>query len=220
MDGMTRQPDIKAVIENRKKENKKMGEFLKNLKANYTLSAVICVAIGVVLVIWPATSTQVVCMVLGGMLLGYGMIQIVLYLFTRERTIYLQGMLILGIVFSVIGVWILLKPESIIAAVPIIMGIIIIIHGLHNTIQAIDLKKMNYGNWWVALLCGLLTILLGGVLVYNPFSVVNTVVRVIGLFLIYDGLSDMWILSRVFKTKRNAQKIIDAEATIIDEDDF
>jgi uncharacterized membrane protein HdeD (DUF308 family) len=128
------------------------------------------------------------------------MIQIVLYLFTRERTIYLQGMLILGIVFSVIGVWILLKPESIIAAVPIIMGIIIIIHGLHNTIQAIDLKKMNYGNWWVALLCGLLTILLGGVLVYNPFSVVNTVVRVIGLFLIYDGLSDMWILSRVFKT--------------------
>jgi uncharacterized membrane protein HdeD (DUF308 family) len=220
MDGMTRQPDIKAVIENRKKENKKMGEFLKNLKANYTLSAVICVVIGVVLVIWPATSTQVVCMVLGGMLLGYGMIQIVLYLFTRERTIYLQGMLILGIVFSVIGVWILLKPESIIAAVPIIMGIIIIIHGLHNTIQAIDLKKMNYGNWWVALLCGLLTILLGGVLVYNPFSVVNTVVRVIGLFLIYDGLSDMWILSRVFKTKRNAQKIIDAEATIIDEDDF
>jgi uncharacterized membrane protein HdeD (DUF308 family) len=220
MDGMTRQSDIKAVIENRKKENKKMGEFLKNLKANYTLSAVICVVIGVVLVIWPATSTQVVCMVLGGMLLGYGMIQIVLYLFTRERTIYLQGMLILGIVFSVIGVWILLKPESIIAAVPIIMGIIIIIHGLHNTIQAIDLKKMNYGNWWVALLCGLLTILLGGVLVYNPFSVVNTVVRVIGGFLIYDGLSDMWILSRVFKTKRNAQKIIDAEATIIDEDDF
>lgn len=217
---MTRQSDIKAVIENRKKENKKMGEFLKNLKANYTLSAVICVVIGVVLVIWPATSTQVVCMVLGGMLLGYGMIQIVLYLFTRERTIYLQGMLILGIVFSVIGVWILLKPESIIAAVPIIMGIIIIIHGLHNTIQAIDLKKMNYGNWWVALLCGLLTILLGGVLVYNPFSVVNTVVRVIGGFLIYDGLSDMWILSRVFKTKRNAQKIIDAEATIIDEDDF
>ena len=124
-----------------------MANFLKNLKANYTLSAIICVVIGVVLIIWPGTSTQVVCMVLGGMLMIYGIVQIILYLFARERTLYLQGMLILGIVFSVVGAWILLKPETIIAAVPIIMGIIIIMHGLHNAIQAIDLKKMDYENW-------------------------------------------------------------------------
>lgn len=194
-----------------------MINYFKNLKANYTVSAVICVIVGLVLMIWPGTSTQVVCMVLGGMLLIYGIIQIILYLFARERTLYLQGMLVLGIIFSVVGAWILLKPEMIIKAVPIIMGIIIIMHGLHNAIQAIDLKKMNYDRWWVALLFGLLTIILGGVLVYNPFSVVNTVVRVIGAFLIYDGLSDMWIISRLFKTKKNSRKIIDAEAVEIDD---
>ena len=195
-----------------------MANFLKNLKANYTLSAIICVVIGVVLIIWPGTSTQVVCMVLGGMLMIYGIVQIILYLFARERTLYLQGMLILGIVFSVVGAWILLKPETIIAAVPIIMGIIIIMHGLHNAIQAIDLKKMDYENWWVALLFGILTIVLGVVLVCNPSGAVEIVVRVIGAFLIYDGISDMWILSRLFKTKKNAERIIDAEATVIDED--
>ena len=195
-----------------------MANFLKNLKANYTLSAIICVVIGVVLIIWPGTSTQVVCMVLGGMLMIYGIVQIILYLFARERTLYLQGMLILGIVFSVVGAWILLKPETIIAAVPIIMGIIIIMHGLHNAIQAIDLKKMDYENWWVALLFGILTIVLGVVLVCNPCGAVEIVVRVIGAFLIDDGISDMWILSRLFKTKKNAERIIDAEATVIDED--
>lgn len=194
-----------------------MINYFKNLKANYTVSAVICVIIGLVLIIWPGTSTQVVCMVLGGVLLIYGIIQIILYLFARERTLYLQGMLVLGIIFSVLGAWILLKPEMIIKAVPIIMGIIIIMHGLHNAIQAIDLKKMSYGRWWIALLFGLLTIVLGGVLVYNPFSVVNTVVRVIGAFLIYDGLSDMWIISRLFKIKKNSQKIIDAEAVEIED---
>lgn len=194
-----------------------MINYFKNLKANYTVSAIICVIIGLVLIIWPGTSTQVVCMVLGGVLLIYGIIQIILYLFARERTLYLQGMLVLGIIFSVVGAWILLKPEMIIKAVPVIMGIIIIMHGLHNAIQAIDLKKMNYDRWWVALLFGLLTIILGGVLVYNPFSVVNTVVRVIGAFLIYDGLSDMWIISRLFKTKKNSQKIIDAEAVEIED---
>lgn len=196
-----------------------MANFLKNLKANYTLSAVICVIIGAVLIIWPGTSTKVVCMMLGGMMLIYGIIQIILYFAARERTIYLQGMLLLGIVLGVVGAWILLKPESIIAIVPVIMGIIIVVHGLHNATQSIDLKKMGYEKWWVAFLFSILTIVLGGVLVYNPFSVVNTVVRVIGAFLIYDGLSDMWILSRVFKTKKNAQKIIDAEAVIIEEEE-
>lgn len=194
-----------------------MINYFKNLKANYTVSAIICVVVGLVLIIWPGTSTQVVCMVLGGVLLAYGIIQIILYLFARERTLYLQGMLLLGIIFSVLGAWILLKPEMIIKAVPVIMGIIIIMHGLHNAIQAIDLKKMSYENWWVALLFGILTIVLGGVLVYNPFTVVNTVVRVIGAFLVYDGLSDIWIISRLFKTRKNSQKIIDAEAVEIED---
>ena len=196
-----------------------MIEYLKNLKANYTVSAVICVMIGLVLIIWPGTSTQVVCMVFGGMLLAYGIIQIALYLFAREHTLYLQGMLLLGIVFGVLGAWILIKPEIIIATVPIVIGLIVIVHGVHNALQAIDLKKLGYSKWWVALLFGILTVALGMILVYNPFSVVNTVVRVIGAFLIYDGMSDMWIISRISKTKKEKQRIIDAEAVIIDADD-
>ena len=68
--------------------------------------------VGLVLIIWPGTSTQVVCMVLGGVLLLYGIIQIVLYLIARERTLYLQGMLMLGIVFGVLGAWILFRPDG------------------------------------------------------------------------------------------------------------
>ena len=46
-------------------EVKVMNEFLKGLKVNYTVSALLCVALGLVLLIWPGTTTQVVCMVLG-----------------------------------------------------------------------------------------------------------------------------------------------------------
>ena len=77
---------------------------------------------------------------------------------------------------------------------------------------------MQYDNWWVALLLSLLTVALGVVLICNPFTIVDTVVRIIGAFLVYDGLSDMWILSRVFKTKKNREKIIDTDAVIVDED--
>ena len=192
--------------------------YIKSLKVNYSLSAVICVILGIVLLVWPGQSTQVVCMVLGIVLGGFGLIQIILYLATKEKTMVSHSMMMLGVVLAVIGGWIVLKPETIIKAVPMIVGILIVIHGFHNAVQAIDLKKMQYDNWWVALLLSLLTVALGVVLICNPFTIVDTVVRIIGAFLVYDGLSDMWILSRVFKTKKNREKIIDTYAVIVDED--
>ena len=192
--------------------------YIKSLKVNYSLSAVICVILGIVLLVWPGQSTQVVCMVLGIVLGGFGLIQIILYLATKEKTMVSHSMMMLGVVLAVIGGWIVLKPETIIKAVPMIVGILIVIHGFHNAVQAIDLKKMQYDNWWVALLLSLLTVALGVVLICNPFTIMDTVVRIIGAFLVYDGLSDMWILSRVFKTKKNREKIIDTDAVIVDED--
>lgn len=192
--------------------------YIKSLKVNYSLSAVICVILGIVLLVWPGQSTQVVCMVLGIVLGGFGLIQIILYLATKEKTMVSHSMMMLGVVLAVIGGWIVLKPETIIKAVPMIVGILIVIHGFHNAVQAIDLKKMQYDNWWVALLLSLLTVALGVVLICNPFTIVDTVVRIIGAFLVYDGLSDMWILSRVFKTKKNREKIIDTDAVIVAED--
>ena len=193
--------------------------YIKSLKVNYSLSAVICVILGIVLLVWPGQSTQVVCMVLGIVLGGFGLIQIILYLATKEKTMVSHSMMMLGVVLAVIGGWIVLKPETIIKAVPMIGGILIVIHGFHNAVQAIDLKKMQYDNWWVALLLSLLTVALGVVLICNPFTIVDTVVRIIGAFLVYDGLSDTWILSRVFKTKKNREKIIDTDAVIVDEDE-
>lgn len=196
-----------------------MKDYIKGLKANYTISAILCALSGLVLLIWPGTTTQIVCMSLGIVLLAYGIIQIAIYLFNRERTIISQGMMLLGIVFAVIGVWILLKPEMIIMAVPVIVGVLIVIHGLHNVVQAIALQKDGYERWWLALLFSLLTVIFGGVLIFNPFEAVELVVRLIGVFLIYDGVSDLWILSRVSKVKREKEKIIDAAFVDIEDED-
>ena len=183
-----------------------MTEFLKGLKANYTMSAILSIIMGLVLLIWPGTTTQIVCT-----MLSYGIIQIVMFLWTREKTVFSQGILLLGIIFAVIGAWIILKPEMIIMAVPVIVGILIIIHGLHNIIQAVDLKREGYEKWWLALLFGVLTVLFGALLIYNPFGAVEVVVRMIGIFMIYDGVSDIWIISRLSKIRKIKEKIVDAE---------
>lgn len=193
--------------------------YIKSIKVNDSLSAVLCAVLGIVLLVWPGQSTDLVCMVLGIVLAGFGLVQIILYLVTREKTVVSHGMMLLGIVLTVIGIWIIVKPGTIKQLIPVTIGILIVIHGGHNAVQAIDLKKMNYDNWWVALLLAVLTIGLGVVLICNPFTVLDMAVRIIGAFLIYDGLSDMWILSRVFKTKRRNATIIDTEGVIVDEEE-
>ena len=38
-----------------------MSDFLKGLKANYTISAGLCTLLGLVLLIWPGTTMRIVC---------------------------------------------------------------------------------------------------------------------------------------------------------------
>ena len=43
-------------------------------------------------------------------------------------------------------------------------------------------------------------------------------VRLIGIFLIYDGLSDMWIISKVFQVKKGKDRVVDVEGVWVDEE--
>lgn len=64
------------------------------------------------------------------------------------------------------------------------------------------------------MILGIITTGLGILLVVNPFEAIETIVRVVGICLMYDGISDMWIVSRVSKTVKQARQdlaALDAE---------
>ena len=196
-----------------------MERILKKIRTNVVISALICIALGVVLVVWPGMSVQVACMAIGAVLIINGISRLLNFIFGRDDSLFSQMNLIMGIIITVIGVWILLQPEKIIAMIPILVGIIIIIHGINNLQQAVNLCKSQYDKWWVALLLGLLTVGLGILLICNPFQAIDTLVMFIGLFLIYDGISDIWIVSRVsYAAKQIKQELgaVDVEAEEIE----
>ena len=187
-----------------------MGNVLKKLKKNIVISAVLCIVLGIVLVVWPDMSMQIACAAIGGVLLVGGVVRLVEYFVLRDGSMYAQINLIMGIVLAVVGVWIVLKPDKVLAIIPIIIGIVIVLHGLNNLQQAITLCKEKYDKWWVALILGLLTVGFGVLLICRPFAALDTVVMLIGIFLIYDGLSDIWIVSRIYRTAKELKQ--EAEA--------
>lgn len=196
-----------------------MGKLLKKLKTNIVISALLCIALGIVLVVWPDMSMQVACTAIGIVLLAGGIVRLIEYFMIRDGSMYAQMNLVMGIVIAVVGVWILLKPDKVLAIIPIIVGILIVLHGLNNLRQAAGLYQDKYDKWWVALVLGLLTIGFGILLICRPFAALDTVVMLIGIFLIYDGISDIWIVSRIYRTAKRLKQeaeALDVEAEEID----
>lgn len=187
-----------------------MYQFFKELKANYILSAVFCILFGITLAVWPDVSSKVVCIGLGSVLALSGIVNLVTYFVERDGRLVSQLLLLAGIILTVLGGWIIFNPDVLIMIIPVVIGVIVAVHGAHNLLQALDLFKNNYSKWWVAMLLGAVTVGLGVLLVCNPFEAVSTVIMLIGIFLIYDGVSDIWIISRVSKTARNIRQTMEA----------
>ena len=106
-----------------------MKDFLRNIKINAVLSAIICVVLGLVLVIWPEVVGTVFCYVVGAALVLSGVAYIVSYLRQRDNASLFQVDFLMGLVFAVLGVWIIAKPDMILSLIPVLCGIVILLHG-------------------------------------------------------------------------------------------
>lgn len=194
-----------------------MERLLKKIKTNVVVSSALCVILGLVLVFRPGLSMRIVCTAVGVVLIVSGVMRMIDYFTAGDGSLYSQANLIFGIILAVVGVWIVMRPDKVMAIIPIIVGIVIAIHGLHNLQQALELWRDKYDRWWTALMLGVLTVGFGVLLICRPFAAVDTVVMLIGFFLIYDGLSNVWIVSRIYKNAKMMKQEMEAvDVEIVD----
>ena len=83
------------------------------------------------------------------------------------------------------------RAEAVISIIPIILGIVILLSGIVKFQQAIDLARMKVSRWSTVLATALLNVILGAVVILNPFSTVTTLLQLVGIGLIYSGLYDI-----------------------------
>jgi uncharacterized membrane protein HdeD (DUF308 family) len=198
------------------KEFSAMDSFLKRVKTNAFLSALLYAALGLVLLLWPEVSTNILCALLGVVLVVCGLVDILTFLRLRDGTLYASAHLVKGVILAAVGVWLLSSPALIAVVIPRIIGVLICLHGLGDLQDAVSLRQGGSSRWTAALALGSVTLALGLVLVFDPFEAFTTVVRVIGAFLIYDGVSDLWIAAQVSKTAKQTAADEAAQRNAVD----
>lgn len=190
-----------------------MKEFFRNMKVSYLLAAILYIAFGLVLLIWPKTTGDIICFAFGLILIVYGAITIISFFVHDSRQGSYRFELVIGIVAAALGILFLVNPDFVLSVFPVILGLYVVVDACLNLRRALELKRMEYPRWWVALALSLITIALGVLILFRPGFIADFIIMIIGGVLIYNGLSDLWslfMLGRVGKAyKKNHPIVVD-----------
>ena len=172
-------------------------QWIKDMKKQLTLTAIFSILLGLVLAIWPDATKMAVSYLIGAALVVFGVIQVVRYFVYEVRLDLFRYDFVSGLILLGAGVFLLMRPEIIVGFLPVLLGIAIVIDGAVKIQQSMDLLRAGYRRWWLVLLLAALALAAGGVLLINPFEAASTLVLMIGIVLIYNGVTDLWTISRV-----------------------
>lgn len=169
-----------------------IAKVISNLKKSFIITAVVSIALGIILIIFPETVGAVICYILGGLLTVGGFYLIIKFFSCRDITSVFSATLIGGIIIAVVGIYIIFKHETVLSIVPFLFGILAVIDGLINVQRSILLSKSGFRVWWVSLIFSAVAIILGIIMALNPFSTAILVFRFIGICLVFNGIMDLW----------------------------
>ena len=187
-------------------------KFLKSIKYNLLSSAILCVLLGIVLLVYPDTSITVVCRVVGAIVLITGLGFVGSYLRVGRTRWFGKIELVFGSIFAILGGFVMLYPLGIVSIVPLVFGILLVYHGIANMKQALELRQYKDKGWWLPVLIAATTIVLGVIIMRNPFGTIEMLMRIIGICILYDGLMNTMLVGRFVKSIRNFRKIEEAAA--------
>lgn len=184
---------------------KKSIENVYNRMIIYSiLTSILSIIIGLVLIFLPAVSNKVVGIIVGIVFLAFGINSVYKY-FNRDGAKIYSLNLIFGVLYSILGIVIIIYPFSVMNFVTVCLGLFIIVNGISKINYGMWLKRGNEESWLVTLVTGAFLVTIGIMLVFNPFTAL-TLTQIAGAFLIITGVLN---LSDTILFKNRAKQIME-----------
>ena len=175
----------------------------KKLKWNLVLMSVLYLGLGIFLLLVPGTALNIVCYALGGVVLACAAAQLIRYFAVERGVFQSQLTLISGLVCLGLGAFLIIRSDIVMRILPIVFGLFVIFDSLGRIQNALELRRCEYPSWKGFLLLAVLSIVLGVIMIVDPFGTMETLVMAIGVILIVEGsLNLLSALYTVIAVKR------------------
>lgn len=191
-----------------------MSELFQRIKKESMAASIICIAFGVMCCVWPGTILVTLCRIMGWVLVAAGAVLLILGIRVQEA-LGRSVRLLPAVACLVIGIWILLRPGVFVTLIPILIGILMIYHGIKDMLFSVEMKRAKGARWWGGLIVAIVTILLGVLLVLHTWLALEIGMIAVGIMLIYNGITGLWLNGRASgaakRYKRAQDDIIDVD---------
>lgn len=153
-----------------KKNEDGIGTFFRKMQGSYIVMAVAYVVFGLSLLIKPELSTTVICYAIGAVCVIYAVANLIKYFTGSMNRMYIEPDFVLSVIICVFGIVTIVRPSVIISILPFIVGIVLVFSGLIKVQDGINLKRFNYDRWFLVLGFAVISVILGIVVLLNPFG--------------------------------------------------
>ena len=192
-----------------------MKRFFRNFRFAMLGVSILCIALGMAVLLWPDQAMKLLCYGFGGVLVVSGILQIISYI-TGERSGLLQKLLMIsGIISIVLGAWIILmSPSQVRTLTMIVLGIVLLYHGVMDIKYGFDIKAAQGKSWGMVMFFGIATCAVGVLMLVNPFQDDAVRFMVAGIGFLFDGLTDFVTVFSVATAKARYEKLASAAPVI------
>ena len=138
----------------------------------------------------PMTARQELLLAAAGPLanlLACAAVQLIRYFVVERGVFQSQLTLISGIICLALGAFLILRSDIVVSILPIVFGLFVIFDSISRVQNALDLRRCGYSSWKSFLLLPVLSVVLGVIMILNPFGTMETLVMAIGIILIVEG---------------------------------
>ena len=192
----------------------KLKKAVRVAKVNKLIEAIIMIVFGAVLFIWSGTAMYVIFRAVAAVVAIAGLAIIVGFMFERSNVYGSSAGLFGGVIAAVLGIYLFFNPEILVELGPTIVGLIIIITGIVDVTEAIRIDKQGTGGTTAAIVIGVVELILGVIFVLHPTAINGILFMLMGLALIADGVTDIWLMFQIGRTaKEVAEEIAAAQSS-------
>jgi len=159
-------------------------EKLKEFSTLSIITGIIMVMAGFLAIIYPQVASVAFVIVLGATFIASAIVQGFLAIKAHEKSI---GVWVKVIILFVTGLLLLLWPAEGVAALAILFAAYFFVDAFGSFAMALDLKPLK--GWWLALVNGMLSFILGVIMIIGwPITSFITVGIVVGVSFLMDGI--------------------------------
>ena len=190
-----------------------MKDLEKNRKKIWwssVTSSIILFILGLLLFLKPDTVIHVVALILGIFIIVVGIFALLKYFRAEQKNGMIRFNIIYGGVCIVSGLILALTPSAIASILPIVLGIWMIISSLLKIQYALNMKEAGSTSWIPTFTLAMITLVVGILLVINPWRGAQVILQIVGGFLMAYALLDVIASFLLNKETKTLMKVIDA----------